>query len=222
MLLLIFSPGDAGLLPRSSFLFFSGVALLCPPPSFCSFCSSSHPDCSSPSLLLAFCTGASSWLSLLFTLRKRTSETHVSERVALPASWKFAEDSRKGEAEGDFWSKEYWTARKYFPHSQQSVFFCVDSLKSLFVTPATICVHSLKERQEHFFRSKCKKELNSPVYPSFCVKHLSYVWVIYSLCCKTCAQVLKVCRKNTVFADFARNIEDHQAIQVNTCSGELA
>ena len=34
---------------------------------------------------------------------------HVSERVVAPASRKFAEDSRKGEAEGDFWSKEYWT-----------------------------------------------------------------------------------------------------------------
>ena len=39
---------------------------------------------------------------------------HVSDRVVLPASRKFAEDSRKGEAEGDFWSKEYWTTLRSF------------------------------------------------------------------------------------------------------------
>ena len=98
------------LLPHSSFLFFLRCSaapfptFACPPPSYCSFCSSSHPR-PNPSLLLAFCTSASSWLALLLLLGNLFMFRHVSERVVLPASRKFAEDSRKGEAEGDFWSK---------------------------------------------------------------------------------------------------------------------
>ena len=84
------------LLPRSSFLFFlrcSAAPLptfACPSPSFCSFCSSSHPR-SIPSLLLAFCTSSSSWLALLLLYGNLLMFRHVSERVVLPPSRKFAE-----------------------------------------------------------------------------------------------------------------------------------
>ena len=84
------------MLPRSSFLFFLRCsaapfpAFACPPPSFCSFCSSSYPS-SNPSLLLAFCTSASSWLALLLLVGNLLMFRHVSERVVLPASRKFAE-----------------------------------------------------------------------------------------------------------------------------------
>ena len=84
------------MLPRSSFLFLLRCSaapfptFACPPPSFCSFCSSSHPR-SNPSLLLAFCTSASSWLALLLLVGNLLMFRHVSERVVLPASRKFAE-----------------------------------------------------------------------------------------------------------------------------------
>ena len=96
------------LLPRSPFLFFlrcSAAPLptfACPSPSFCSFCSSSHPR-SIPRLALLL-----GLLYFYFTETYLCSDTHQNVWFYLHRG-----SSQKGEAEGDFWSKEYWTTLVY-------------------------------------------------------------------------------------------------------------
>ena len=97
------------LLPRSlCFLRCSAAPLptfACPSPSFCSFCSSSHPR-SIPSLALP--------LGLLYFYLTETylcSDTYQNVWFYLHRG-----SSRKGEAEGDFWSKAYWTTLRYILH----------------------------------------------------------------------------------------------------------
>ena len=48
------------------------------------------------------CSGSSSWLALLFLYKNLHVFRHVPKSVVLPASRKFAEGSRKGEAEDFF------------------------------------------------------------------------------------------------------------------------
>ena len=53
------------------------------------------------------CSGSSSWLALLFLYKNLHVFRHVPRSLVLPASRKFAEGSRKGEAEDFFWNNEY-------------------------------------------------------------------------------------------------------------------
>ena len=53
------------------------------------------------------CSGSSSWLAILLLYKNLHVFRHVPKSVVLPASRKFAEGSRKGEAEDFFWNNEY-------------------------------------------------------------------------------------------------------------------
>ena len=53
------------------------------------------------------CSGSSCWLALLFLYKNLHVFRHVPKSVVLPASRKFAEGSRKGEAEDFFWNNEH-------------------------------------------------------------------------------------------------------------------
>ena len=81
------------------------------------------------------CSGSSSWLALLFLDKNLHVLRHVPKSVVLPASRKFAEGSRKGEAEDLFWNNEYGVNSRVYMY----VMLCYDFLRCAMSCYVLLC-----------------------------------------------------------------------------------